>query len=131
MVLKPLIYYDTDLSKYNLAIKEQTVNNKQQGIPYIDTLITSKWYRSHPGSHRRENSYQVSHNFDSSTDTYKRANVLVDDYVRSSGGNDWSQFHTNPQNRPVFEDWNTENWNKLPQGFSTWIIRGVDLSYPF
>ncbi len=131
MVLKPLIYYDTDLSKYNLAIKEQTVNNKQQGIPYIDTLITSKWFRNHPGSHRHEHSYQVSHNFDSSTDTYKRADVLVDEYILSGGGNDWSQFHTNPQNRPVFEDWNTENWNKLPQGFSTWIIRGVNLDYPF
>jgi hypothetical protein len=46
MVLKPLLYYDTDLSTYNLAIKEQTVEDKPQGIPYIDTLITLKWYRN-------------------------------------------------------------------------------------
>jgi len=46
MVLKPLLYYDTDLSTYNLAIKEQTVGDKPQGIPYIDTLITLKWYRN-------------------------------------------------------------------------------------
>lgn len=125
MILKPLIYYDTDLSKYNLAIKEQTVDNKQQGIPYIDTLITSNWYRASGDFHRHEHSHQYSHSFDSNLNIYKYANTLADGYEDSGNGHDWSQFHTNPQNRPVFEQWNTENWNKLPQGFSTWIMRAI------
>ena len=124
MVLKPLLYYDTDLSTYNLAIKEQTVGDKPQGIPYIDTLITLKWYRNEPGWTRHENCYHNSSSFDPSTETYEGRNRLVDDYKRSSSGDDWSQFHTNPEGREVFENWNPENWNRIPQGFSTWMMEG-------
>lgn len=131
--LRPLLYYTSDLEKYNMGIYEETPQGTQEsiGIPYVNTLIGLEWYRHKSGWHRCEETYHTIRSFSAEarvnaniTGGYGEASVICADEDSSGSGHDYSQFATNPNNRPTFENFNTKGWSSVPEGFSLWGIGG-------
>lgn len=126
-VLRPLLYYNTDLDTYNMEIKEKTSGFETIGIPYINYLIGLEYYRT-KSSHRRECVYTFIESYNTSNESYEydTRTVISNNYKRSDSGDDWTQFHTHPHNseRIPFEDWDTEKWNQFPEGFYVWGLHG-------
>lgn len=120
-VLRPLLYYSEDLDTYNIGIKTNTTVNGTTYEPYLKYLTCLKFWRSKSGGDRREYLRLDLAGYNEKTDIYDctidKMTHIVDDNKKSHGGDHWSQFRTNPDNRPTFEmDWE-EKWNKMPTGF--------------
>lgn len=120
-ILRPLLYYSEDLDTYNIGIKTNTTVNGTTYEPYLRYLTCLKFWRSKSGGDRREYLRLDLAGYDEKTDIYDctidKMTHIVDDNKKSHGGEHWSQFRTNPDNRPTFEmEWE-EKWNKMPTGF--------------
>lgn len=110
-VLRPLLYYSEDLDTYNIGINGNA--------PYLKYLTCLNFYRD--GTNRKERlyidlaDYNIENNiYDCNTD--KMTNIVHS--VEDNGdGHHWSQFSTNPDNRPTFETKFEEQLNKMPTGF--------------
>ncbi len=110
-VLRPLLYYSEDLDTYNIGINGNA--------PYLKYLTCLNFYRD--GTNRKERlyidlaDYNIKNNiYDCSAD--KMTNIVHS--VEDNGdGHHWSQFRTNPDNKPTFETKFEEQLNKMPTGF--------------
>lgn len=110
-VLRPLLYYSEDLDTYNIGINGNA--------PYLKYLTCLNFYRE--GTNRKEHlyidlvDYNIENNiYDCNVD--KMTNI-VSSAEDNSKGHHWSQFKTNPDNRPTFETKFEEQLNKMPTGF--------------
>ena len=113
-ILRPLLYYYEDLDTYNIGI-----NGNQ---PYLKQLTCLNFWRTDNDSHRREYLYVDLVNYDTENNVYNYKNEnkkipIVKDFERSNSGHNWSQFRTNPENRPTFEMKYESQFNKMPTGF--------------
>ena len=112
-VLRPLLYYSEDLDTYNIGINGNA--------PYLKYLTCLDFWRTDDHSHRREYLHINLADYNEKENIYncKNENLtpIVNDFERSDGGHHWSQFITNPDNRPTFETKYEENLKKMPTGF--------------
>lgn len=111
-ILRPLLYYSEDLDTYNIGI-----NNNQ---PYLKYLACLDFWRGKSGwSANRYLRVNLS-DYDSTANLYdyeNRRTNIIDFYSDKNDDQHWSQFRTNPENRPTFEMMWEEKWNKMPTGF--------------
>ena len=112
-VLRPLLYYSEDLDTYNIGINGNA--------PYLKYLACLDFWRTDDHSHRREYLHINLADYNEKEYIYNCNNEnvtsIVSDFERSDGGHHWSQFITNPNNRPTFETKYEENLKKMPTGF--------------
>ena len=112
-VLRPLLYYSEDLDTYNIGINGNA--------PYLKYLACLDFWRTDDHSHRREYLHINLADYNEKEYIYNCNNEnitsIVDDFERSKGGHHWSQFRTNPENRPTFETTYEEQLKKMPTGF--------------
>lgn len=131
--LRPLLYYASDLDLYNMGIYEMQESGEEDvtGIPYVRNLIGLEWYRHKSGWHRCEEIYHTVRSFDTTArfnsnvvGAYGDPTNFCEDEESSGNGHDWSQFATNPKDRPTFENYSTKEWGSIPEGFSLWGLGG-------
>ena len=112
-VLRPLLYYSEDLDTYNIGINGNA--------PYLKYLTCLDFWRTDDHSHRREYLHINLADYNKKENIYNCNNEnvtsIVGDFERSDGGHHWSQFRTNPENRPTFETTYEEQLKKMPTGF--------------
>ena len=112
-VLRPLLYYSEDLDTYNIGINGNA--------PYLKYLTCLDFWRTDDHSHRREYLHINLADYNEKENIYNCNNEnltpIVNDFERSDGGHHWSQFITNPDNRPTFETKYEENLKKMTTGF--------------
>lgn len=120
-ILRPLLYYSEDLDTYNIGIRTNTINNETTYEPYLRYLTCLNFWRSKKGGDRKEYLHVDLASYDEKTDIYdctiNNMTHIVNNHEENSEGHNWSQFRTNPDNRPTFEMKWEENWNKMPTGF--------------
>lgn len=112
-VLRPLLYYSEDLDTYNIGINGNA--------PYLKYLACLNFWRSKNGGHRKENLRIDLADYNEETSKYDctidNMTNIVNDTDENHKGHHWSQFRTNPDNRPTFETKFEEQLNKMPTGF--------------
>lgn len=111
-ILRPLLYYSEDLDTYNIGI-----NNNQ---PYLKYLACLDFWRGKSGWSANRYLRVDLLDYDSTANLYdyehRRTNI-IDFHSDDDDNKHWSQFRTNPDNRPTFEMVWEEKWNNMPTGF--------------
>ena len=111
-VLRPLLYYSEDLDTYNIGINGNA--------PYLKYLACLDFWRAKSGLHANRYLRVDLLSYDNTTNLYDYENQrtnIIDFHSDKNDDQQWSQFRTNPDNRPTFEMMQEEKWNKMPTGF--------------
>lgn len=111
-ILRPLLYYSEDLDTYNIGINGNA--------PYLKYLACLNFYRENVNI--KERLYIDLVDYNKEIDQYNcndENNVtnIISSVEYNIDGHHWSQFRTNPDNRPTFETKFEEQLNKMPTGF--------------
>ena len=136
-VLCPLLYNKNDLNTYNIQILDDS--------PYLSYLTSLKFYRHKKNGHRKErlfvelfeiSKFVTPEGAQGVQEKYcfkykENSGTKIIDYDdETDGGHQWSQFKTNPEDRPTFESM-SGNWEKIPPGFHIIGFSNITNGYYF
>lgn len=122
-LVRPLLYNQEDLNKYNIDIEEVTVDEKTYNIPYIKNMLVYRWYRYHGGAHVYESRNAWNIAYQTTSHVYDFDPQYRTEYDGEDEDDDepsFSQFITNPKNEKTYESFG--NWIGCQEGFSVFAL---------
>lgn len=134
-VLCPLLYSKNDLNTYNIKILDDS--------PYLSYLTSLKFYRDKKNGHMREylkvklfEIKKIAHSGPGVGIEYyfeyneNGGTSIIDYSEKTHGGHQWSQFKTNPTDKPTFGSKAT-NLDIMPSGFYVIGFGNINGDYYF
>lgn len=134
-VLCPLLYSKNDLNTYNIQILDDN--------PYLSYLTSLKFYRDKKNGHMREylkvklfEIKKIAHSGPGVGIEYyfeyneNGGTSIIDYSEKTHGGHQWSQFKTNPTDKPTFGSEAT-NLDIMPSGFYVIGFGNINGDYYF